>query len=87
MRTMNAEIVALLIGGASLVLQTISMIPRGSGKLSEDDEAALRAVLEAYYATRAYYVLLERGEDNHGKEWDMALKWELAAKKTSFLRL
>lgn len=77
-KNMSPDIVALWISGASLVLQAVSMIPRDSKKRTPQDEAALRAVSEAYYATHAFYAP-DSGAKRISK-WDLAMKWEHAAR-------
>lgn len=74
---MEPEIVALWMSGASLVLQAISMIPMDSSKRTDQDEAALLAVSDAYYTTERYY----EGTDLTAKPsiYDLAHKWEHAA--------
>jgi len=76
---MNPEIAALWISGASLVLQAVSMIPRDPKKRTLDDEAALKAVSDAYYATRAFYAASKKSQRDSGKKWALASKWEQAA--------
>src|SRR5258708_7844556 len=76
---MNPEIAALWISGASLVLQAVSMIPRDPKKRTPQDEAALKAVSEAYYATHAFYDAPKKSQLDGGKKWALAMKWEQAA--------
>ena len=75
---MSPDVAALWISGASLVLQAVSMIPRDRNKRTQEDEDALAAVSEAYYATCSYYASDVSQRDGN-KEWDMAAKWERAA--------
>jgi hypothetical protein len=76
---MNLEIAALWISGASLLLQVVQMIPRDPKKRTPEDEAALLAVSEAYYATKAYDAFLKSNPRDESKEFEVAAKWERVA--------
>jgi hypothetical protein len=75
---MSPEIAALWISGASLVLQAVSMIPRDPQDRTSDDDAALQAVSDAYYATHSYDA--PDGKGQRVSKWDLARKWERAAR-------
>lgn len=73
---MNIEEATLLVSGLSLVLQAISLIPREPRDRTQEDAEALTALSDAYHSTRGYYEFLQSQPRDHGREEDIAFKWQ-----------
>ena len=65
---------------ASLIVSIIALIPRKPRDQTKEQKEALAAVADAYYTTGKYLEHRKTHPVDRDREWDIAQKWDLAAR-------
>jgi hypothetical protein len=76
LHAVNAAAGKKVIEGLSLAAKAASLIPKGRGDRTNNDEQALMALSDAYFSTHRYYEYRKTNPRDKQQELDLAYKWE-----------